>query len=97
MRAADFELTKVVPTPSSSSVIPRLMPGLGCLKLAGEFGLTLNEQGLFNHWRSLTGVCTPPQRCRRFVVVRCSTVIDKPECVTMFDDVSDAQQRLLLK
>jgi hypothetical protein len=35
------------------------------LKLAGEFGLTLNEQGLFNHWRSLTGVCRPPQRCRR--------------------------------
>jgi hypothetical protein len=24
-------------------------------------------------------------------------VIDKPECVTMFDDVSDAQQRLSLK
>jgi len=47
MRAADFELRKVVPTPSSSSVIPRLMPGLG-LKLAGECGLTLNEQGLFN-------------------------------------------------
>jgi hypothetical protein len=32
-----------------------------------------------------------------FVVVRCSMVIDKPECVTMFDDVSDAQQRLSLK
>jgi len=24
-------------------------------------------------------------------------VIDKPECVTMFDDVSDAQQSLSLK
>jgi hypothetical protein len=32
-----------------------------------------------------------------FVVVRCSMVIDKLECVTMFDDVSDAQQRLSLK
>jgi hypothetical protein len=30
-------------------------------------------------------------------VVRCSMVIDKPECVTMSDDVSDAQQRLSLK
>jgi hypothetical protein len=25
------------------------------------------------------------------MVVRCSMVIDKPECVTMFDDVSDAK------
>jgi hypothetical protein len=29
--------------------------------------------------------------------LRCSMVIDKPECVTMFDDLSDAQQRLSLK
>jgi hypothetical protein len=45
----------------------------------------------------LTGVCTPPRHAVGFVVLRCSMVIDKPECVTMFDDVSDAQQRLSLK
>jgi hypothetical protein len=27
-----------------------------------------------------------------FVVVRCSMIIDKPECVTMFDEVNAAQQ-----
>jgi hypothetical protein len=32
-----------------------------------------------------------------FVVVRCSMIIDKPECVTMFDEVNAAQQRLSLK
>jgi hypothetical protein len=45
----------------------------------------------------------PPCSARRrndavgFVVVHCSMVIDKAECVTMFDDVSDTQQRLSLK
>ena len=31
------------------------------------------------------------------MAVRCSMVIDKPECVTMFDDIGDAQQRLSRK
>src|SRR5260221_8214403 len=41
-------------------------------------------------------LCDPrqatPRRSERAMVVRCSMVIDKPECVTMVDDVSDAQQ-----
>ncbi len=40
--------------------------------------------------QSATG-CSPKKN-----VVRCSMVIDKAESVTMFDNVSDAQQRLSL-
>jgi hypothetical protein len=45
------------------------------------------------HWRSLR----ESAHRRSDDVVRCSTVIDKPECVAMFNDVSDAQQKLWLK
>ena len=30
-----------------------------------------------------------------FVVVRCSMIIDKPECVTMFDDVSECSAKIV--
>jgi len=57
------------------------------LRCRGRCGRRRRAQGMDRDCAS------PSKELRRFsssMVVRCSMVIDKPESVTMFDDVSDA-------